>query len=263
MTLYWMSGQIDSWKIRIALEEKQLQGYKSIMIIRSDYIDKNDNFWKDNEYGILPSLRIQDITLNGVLPALLFLETSIPSLLPEFSPEEKALVLQRAFESLKFQRICSEDLIGYFFSIDNLNPLSIDRELREKREENLFFELIRWNDYITQNSMNSIAYTSFTLADILFFPDLALAVRFGLSLHYFSHLNNYYETLSKRPSIHKTWPYHWLHTTHTYNWLSNITRFSKLYEKQLESTSNISIHQNMDDNIELLTESFEETKSLI
>jgi len=48
-----MSGQIASWKIRIALEEKQLHGYKSIMIIRTDHIDKNDNFWKNNEYGIV------------------------------------------------------------------------------------------------------------------------------------------------------------------------------------------------------------------
>ena len=37
--------------------------------------------------------------------------------------------------------------------------------------------------------MNGIVHTSFALTDILFFPDLALAVRFGLSLDYFSSLS--------------------------------------------------------------------------
>ena len=48
-----MSGQIASWKVRIALEEKGLRGYKSIMIIRPDQIDKNNDFWKNNEYGVV------------------------------------------------------------------------------------------------------------------------------------------------------------------------------------------------------------------
>ncbi|CAF1012855.1 unnamed protein product [Rotaria sordida] len=261
-----IEGQIASWKIRIALEEKQLQGYKSIMIIQPDQIDKNDHFWKNNEYGIIPSLRIQDITLNGVLPILLFLETSIPSLLPESSLELKGHVLERAFESLEFQRVCSEDLISYFLSFDNFNTSFIDTNLREKREKKLFSELIRWNDYITQvNPVNYIAHTSFTLADILFFPELALAVQFGLSLDYFSSLNIYYETLSKRPSIHKTWPYHWLHTNIKYDWLSNINQFAMFNTKQqklIESTSHKSIDQDKNENIELLSQSSEKTKSL-
>jgi len=114
--------------------------------------------------------------LNGVLPALLFLESSIPTLLPESSLEEKALVLERAFEvdsiqfetnsnhvsfyliiqSLEFQRVCCEDLISYFFSFDNFNTSFIDKDLREKRENILFCELIRWNDYITQVSKKRI-----------------------------------------------------------------------------------------------------------
>ncbi|CAF2794167.1 unnamed protein product [Rotaria sp. Silwood2] len=265
ITLYWMSGQIASWKIRIALEEKQLQGYKSIMIIQPDQIDKNDNFWKNNKYGIVPSLRIQDITLNGVLPVLLFLETSIPSLLPESSLELKGQVLERAFETLEFQRICSEDLISYFLSFDDFHTSYMDIDLREKREKKLFSELIRWNDYIKQvDSVNGIAYTSFTLADVLFFPELALAVQFGLSLDYFSCLSIYYETLSKRPSIHKTWPYHWLHTNIKYDWLSNINRFAMFNIKQqkiIESVSHKSIDQDKNENMELLSQSSTKTKS--
>ncbi|CAF3390997.1 unnamed protein product [Rotaria sp. Silwood1] len=252
-----MSGQIASWKIRIALEEKKLQGYKSIMIIQPDQIDKNDSFWKNNEYGIIPSLRIQDITLNGVLPILLFLETSIPSLLPESSLELKGQVLERAFESLEFQRVCSEDLISYFFSFDNFHTSFIDKDLREKREKKLFSELSRWNDYITQTDpMNCIVHTSFTLADVLFFPELALAVQFGLSLDCFSCLSIYYETLSKRPSIRKTWPYHWLHTNIKYDWLSNVNRFAMLNIKQqklTESTLHQSIDEDKNENTELLS----------
>jgi len=43
--------------------------------------------------------------------------------------------------------------------------------------------------FFKQDVINGIAHTSFTLADILFFPELALAVRFGLSLDYFSRLS--------------------------------------------------------------------------
>lgn len=46
----------------------------------------------------VPSLKIQDIRLNGVLPALLFLDNFIPTATPVLTSEERALVLERAFE---------------------------------------------------------------------------------------------------------------------------------------------------------------------
>lgn len=53
ITLYWTSGQIASWKVRLALEEKGLQGYRSVLIVRSSHVAKDDEFWKGNEDGIV------------------------------------------------------------------------------------------------------------------------------------------------------------------------------------------------------------------
>jgi hypothetical protein len=81
----------------------------------------------------------------------------------------------------------------------------------------------------------------------------------------------YYETLSKRPSIRKTWPYHWLHTTMKYDWLLNIDRFAKFYSKQpeiscqnktLSNTINNDISEDQDEKIDLLNESSEEIENL-
>ena len=60
VTLYWMSGQLASWKVRIALEEKQLQGYRTILVIRPEQFDRSDEFWMHNEYGIV---REMDLSL--------------------------------------------------------------------------------------------------------------------------------------------------------------------------------------------------------
>jgi hypothetical protein len=55
-----MSGQIGSWKVRLALEEKHLQGYKSIMLIRPDQCHSSDEFWLNNEYGVVSDARLDD-----------------------------------------------------------------------------------------------------------------------------------------------------------------------------------------------------------
>lgn len=55
-----MSGQIGSWKVRLALEEKHRQGYKSIMLIRPDQCDSSDEFWQNNEYGVVSNERLGD-----------------------------------------------------------------------------------------------------------------------------------------------------------------------------------------------------------
>ena len=53
-----MSGQLASWKVRIALEEKQLQGYRSILVIRPEQFDQSDEFWMHNEYGIVREMHL-------------------------------------------------------------------------------------------------------------------------------------------------------------------------------------------------------------
>ncbi|CAF0819172.1 unnamed protein product [Didymodactylos carnosus] len=279
ITLYWMSGTLSSWKIRIVLEEKQLSGYKSILVVKPQQINKNDQFWKGNPLGRMPLLSIQDITLNGALPTILFLENLMPTLLPESPLKEKALVLERAFESLNYQRVSTQNLVGYLLSLEKHQ---IDNEIREQREKSLFKELTRWNDYIKDmgEPVTGIAYSTFTLADVMFFPELALSVRFGLKLDHFPFLRNYYETLMTRPSIRKTWPYHWLKSPLGLDWLVNVDQYALidlkkvatcensllLLNKQNKSVKNISILKQNDvinsqsDAIESIEEEKEDSK---
>jgi hypothetical protein len=105
-------------------------------------------------------------------------------------------------QSARLQRVCSEELIDHFLSSDHGNLSSTDLD---RREENLFRELRIWNGYLAQvtqivfsfvivllsqqDSVDGIAHPSFTLADIFFFPELALAVYFGLTLQSFPCLS--------------------------------------------------------------------------
>ena len=52
-----------SWKVRIALEEKQLQGYRSIMVLRPQQFDTSDEFWMHNEYGIVSEIDLSPFVI--------------------------------------------------------------------------------------------------------------------------------------------------------------------------------------------------------
>lgn len=51
---------------------------------------------------------------------------------------------------------------------------------------------------------------TFTLADIVLFPQLAYLVRLHFDLSKYRALSGYYERLKERPCFKETWPPHWL-----------------------------------------------------
>ena len=58
-----------------------------------------------------------------------------------------------------------------------------------------------------------LAGKQLSMADMIFFPSLALYVRFGLELEpKFPHLARYYKKMLQLPSVKKTWPPHWVGT---------------------------------------------------
>jgi len=58
-----------------------------------------------------------------------------------------------------------------------------------------------------------LASKQLSMADIRFFPHLALFVRCGLELEpKFPHLARYYQKMLQLPSVKKTWPPHWVET---------------------------------------------------
>ena len=55
-----------------------------------------------------------------------------------------------------------------------------------------------------------IAGKEVSMADIIFFPNLAFLIRLGMSLsERFPHLGAYYDKMKERPSVKGSWPPHW------------------------------------------------------
>ena len=54
-----------------------------------------------------------------------------------------------------------------------------------------------------------IAGRTISMADIAFFPILALLVRQGLEFEKFPRLGKYHAQMCERPSVKATWPPHW------------------------------------------------------
>ena len=63
------------------------------------------------------------------------------------------------------------------------------------------------------SNVEFLATKQLSMADIRFFPHLAMFVRFGLELEpKFPHLARYYQKMLQLPSVKKTWPPHWVGT---------------------------------------------------
>ena len=85
---------------------------------------------------------------------------------------------------------------------DNLNQ----DDLNERRKA-LAEELDIWEGFLSKGTY--LTGTDFTMADVFFFPHLAIMVRGSLSFEKRPNLKRYYEELSKRPSVAASWPPHY------------------------------------------------------
>jgi len=63
------------------------------------------------------------------------------------------------------------------------------------------------------SDMEFLAGKQLSMADIKFFPFLALWVRCGLALEpKYPYMARYYKKMLQLPSVKKTWPPHWIGT---------------------------------------------------
>ncbi len=109
-------------------------------------------------------------------------KSSGTTLIPE---AHKAMVLQRMFEALNLQKYCNENIIYYIWRTpaDKLDA----GHLAEKKKE-LSGEIERWEAYLTAKY---IVCDEFTMADALFYPQLAFIVRMGYPLEKFPKLSEF------------------------------------------------------------------------
>eukprot|EP00105_Crassostrea_gigas_P024437 XP_011444675.1 PREDICTED: glutathione S-transferase A [Crassostrea gigas] len=97
------------------------------------------------------------------------------------------------------------DLLYYFFQTKEE-----DRKEEEvaKKVEAAIEELDRWEAYLGETKA-FVAGPDFSMADVWFYPIIAQSIRMGLDLGKFPNMKAYYDKVTARPSVQKSWPPHW------------------------------------------------------
>ncbi|XP_060771548.1 glutathione S-transferase A-like isoform X1 [Neoarius graeffei] len=209
MMLYWGSGSPPCWRVLIALEEKNLQGFQHKLLSFDKGEHKSEEVMKLNPRGQLPTFKHGDVVVNESFAACLYLENQFKSQGTQLIPDdvkEQALVLQRAFEALALQQKMYDSLFyDYFVPEPERQESALKRHM-----ENLKTEVTLWEGYLQKMGKGSfLAGRNFSMADVIFFPIVAFLPDYGLSKERYPNLMEYYEMLKERPSIKASWPPHW------------------------------------------------------
>ncbi|XP_026156340.1 glutathione S-transferase rho [Mastacembelus armatus] len=221
MTLLWGAGSPPCWRVMIALEEKNLQGYNQKLLSFEKMEQKSQEVLNINPRGQLPAFKHGNVVVNESYGACMYLENQFKDqgnkLIPDCQTEQ-ALMYQRMFEGQTlFQKIA--DVAFYNWKV----PEGERHDSALKRNtEALTTEIKLWEGYLQKTPGSFLAGKSFTLADVTVYPGIAFAFRFGLCEKRYPKLAAYYNSLKERPSIKATWPPNWLENPQTQDALKNI-----------------------------------------
>ncbi|XP_034560798.1 glutathione S-transferase A-like [Notolabrus celidotus] len=211
MTLLWGSGSPPCWRVQIALEEKNLQGYNQKLLSFEKMEHKSKEVMDMNPRGQLPAFKHGDKVLNESYAACLYLESQFKSqgtkLIPD-CPGEVAMMYQRMFEGLALGDKTG-NVIYYNYKVPEGERH--DSAIQRNRET-LTAELKLWEGYLKKDCCCYMAGKTFSLADVVLFPAVAYLVRFGLCGERYPKLTAYYNCVKDRPSIKATWPPTWVDT---------------------------------------------------
>ncbi|XP_041931698.1 glutathione S-transferase A-like isoform X2 [Alosa sapidissima] len=186
MFLLWGSGSPPCWRVMIALEEKNLQGYQHKLL--------------SFEKGEHKSKEVFDVNPRG--------QNQFKSQGNQLIPSDQAgfaLVYQRMIEAPNAQQKMIDVLLYNFHTPEEERQ----EAALKKKNEAATTEFQLWEGYL-QKTGPYMAGQNFSLADVAFFPTLALAFRLGLSQNKYPKLAEYHDFLKDRPSIKATWAQHWL-----------------------------------------------------
>ncbi|XP_060949031.1 glutathione S-transferase A-like [Limanda limanda] len=221
MTLLWGAGSPPCWRVMIALEEKKLHGYKRKVLSFERGEHKSQEVLEINPRGQLPTFKHGDNILNESSAVCLYLENQFKSqghkLIPD-SPAEQARMYQRMMEGLTLTEKLNS--VVYYESIvpeEERHDSAVTRH-----REALTAELQLWEGYLQTVAAGSYLAGGFSLADVIVFPNIAYAFRFGLSVGRFPKLAKYYSLLKDRPSIKTSWPPHWVAIPQGYDILKDL-----------------------------------------
>uniref|UniRef100_A0A3B4ETT9 Glutathione S-transferase A-like n=1 Tax=Pundamilia nyererei TaxID=303518 RepID=A0A3B4ETT9_9CICH len=197
ITLLWGSGSPPCWRIMIALEEKNLQGYNQKLLSFEKGEHKSKEVMDINPRG--QTHYTTDVKNESFLlffsPQQSKYKSQGTKLIPDCDAEQ-ALMFQRVFEvntfGDKMGMLVRRCRICLSFVLPVCTPNSAAKSL--------------------STSGGFLAGKNFSLADVIVFPAIAYLYRFGLSEERYPKLTEYYKNLMNRPSIKATWPPTWKET---------------------------------------------------
>ncbi|XP_045164907.2 glutathione S-transferase A-like [Mercenaria mercenaria] len=209
MFLFWGSGSAPCWKPMIVLAEKGL--WKDDMNKRLEF-SKKEHKQSDvlalNPRGQLPTFKDGNVQVNESGAICMYVEEkysndSTGRLLPP-NANERADVYQKMFEAANVISNIIEPLLRYRFmqKKEDWNQTHLEEGTKKAKEE-----LDKWNTMLGDKPY--LCGNDFTMADVFFYPFLAMMVRTGATLSGFPKLKEYYDRVSERPSVKATWPPHW------------------------------------------------------
>ncbi|XP_013883508.1 glutathione S-transferase A [Austrofundulus limnaeus] len=205
MTLFWGSGSPPCWRVMIALEEKNLQGYNSKLLSFEKGEHKSKEVMEVNPRGQLPAFKDGKVIINESYGICMYLEDKYKNqgnkLIPE-CPDERAMMYQRMFEGLTlFQKLAQSLFYTRYVPENERHDSALERNTKELKDE-----IGRWEGYLKGNFL---AGEHFTMADVIVYPVIAFLFRFGLCEEKYPKLAAYNNTLKERPSIKASWPPTW------------------------------------------------------
>lgn len=222
MMLFWGSGSAPCWRVMIALEEKQLQGYNHKLISFDKMEHKSQEIMELNPRGQVPTFKHGNNVVNESYAACFYLENQFQSqgtrLTPE-NPADLALVYQRVFEGVTLNEKINAVIYYEYFVPEAERQESV----LKRNKDALASELQLWESYLQKLGPGSfIAGKSFSLADVTIFPNVANLFRYGLSAERFPRLAAYHSELKERASVKASWPPHWIENPTGQNTLSDV-----------------------------------------
>lgn len=205
MMLYWASGSPFCWRLMITLEEKGLSGYKEKLLTMSKKENKTEEVLALNPRGQVPTFKHGGVVINESQAACDYIASLYADkgadLCPK-DPEIQAKVLQRKYEA---EALKTKGLFDLFQLKKKGNQEELNKGIEACREE-----LQLWDDILSKEGQSYLAGKQFTMADVAFYPLLALMVRLGVELEpRYPSLAKYYNLVSSRPSVQASWPPHW------------------------------------------------------
>jgi glutathione S-transferase len=207
--LYFVNGSIPSWRVMMALYEKNIDfEAKRLKVMSKPKETKSPEFLAINPRGLTPTFVDTDGSIIAESLAILhYLEVYYPNTLPLIPIEksEHIRVLQLIQESQNLVDIY-EPLEEVVFKTPE-HEQSSHKDSIAKTLKLIDEELAFWEMYLTKTSF--VACDKFTLADCAFYPVIAYLIHRGLNIDKYPTLKNYVNKIKMKPAAINAHPRGW------------------------------------------------------